>query len=78
MYFENPLDGESDKLEIDKYYSFSQGEITRTTNKSDGSKELQINFDKNGYIVPRYNVEFSMNLSRFCRIANIPLKEPNS
>lgn len=64
-------------METDQYYSFSGGEIVREK-KNEGSKELQINFDKNSFIIPRQNVEFSTNLARFCRIANIPLKEPNS
>ena len=55
VYFENPLDDEKDKLETGKYYSFSDGEISRGS-KNDGARELQITFDKNSTIVPRTNI----------------------
>ena len=40
VYFENPLDDEKDKLETGKYYSFSDGEISRGS-KNDGAREFR-------------------------------------
>jgi hypothetical protein len=53
VYFENPLDGEEENLEIGRYYTFSGGEITKVASNSEGStcpRILQINFDKNSII----------------------------